>query len=71
MCQRHVNISKMETTTKVLPNSLSELTSMTDENVREKLNDMNRTMPIKYKLWMKKDVKYNIILSKTCSGGGH
>ena len=39
---------------KVLPESLSELTSMSDEYVREKPNDMDGTKPIKYKLGMKK-----------------
>ena len=31
---------------------------MSDENVREKLNDMDGTRPIKYKLCMKKDMHY-------------
>ena len=37
---------------------------MSDENVREKLNDMDSTRPIKYKLWMEKDVPYKTIVSK-------
>ena len=31
---------------------------MSDENVREKLNDMDGTRPIKYKLCTKKDLQY-------------
>ena len=52
------------TASNVLPKSVSELTSMSDENVRWKLNDMDGTTPIKHKLSMKKDVQYKTTLSK-------
>ena len=44
--------------------SLFELNSMSEENVREKLNEMDGTRPIKYKLSTKKDVQYKTTLSK-------
>ena len=53
--QRHANMSTKTTASKVLPKSLSELALMSDETVWEKLNDMDSTRPIKYKLRMKKD----------------
>ena len=64
VCQRHAKTFVKATASKVLPKSLSELTSMSDENVRDKLNNMDGTRPIKYKLSMKKDVQYKTILSK-------
>ena len=70
VCQRHANMSKKGTASEVLPKSLSELTSMSDENVRGKPNATDGTGPIKYKLWTKTDVQYNAILSKKLHGGG-
>ena len=52
------------TASKVLPKFLSELNTKSDGNVREKLNDMDGTRPIKYKLCMKKDVQYKTTLTK-------
>ena len=48
---------------KVLPKSLPELTSMSDETITQKLNDGDCTRSIKYKLWIKKDVQYKTTLS--------
>ena len=70
MCQRHAKMFMKATTSNVLPKSLSELTSMSDENIREKLNDMDGTRPIKYKLHMKKDVQYKTTL-RANSDRGH
>ena len=56
--QRHANMSNKATASNLLPNSLSQLTSMRDENIREKLNVVDGTRPRKYKLWVKKGVQY-------------
>ena len=64
LCQRHTNMSLKVTASKVLPSSLSELTSMSDEDVRKKLNDMDGTRPIRYQQWMKKEVQYKTTLIK-------
>ena len=59
--------SKMSMTAnafKVLSKSLSESkTSLSDESITEKLNDVDCTRPIKYKLWTKKEVQYKTTLS--------
>ena len=64
VCQRHVTMFMKATASKVLPKFLSELNTKSDGNVREKLNDMDGTRPIKYKLCMKKDVQYKTTLTK-------
>ena len=64
MCQRHAEMSKKETASKVLPESLPKSTWMSDENVSEKLNYMDGTRPVKHKRCMKKDIQYNTTLSK-------
>ena len=64
LCQRHTNMSLKATASKVLPRSLSELTSMSDEDVRKKLNDMDGTRPIRYQQWMKKEVQHKTTLIK-------
>ena len=48
MCQRHAKTFVKATASKVVPKSSSELASMSGENVREKLNDMDGTRPITY-----------------------
>ena len=58
VCQHHTKMFMKAITSKVLPKSLSELTSMSGENIREKLYDENGIRPIKYKLRTKKDVQY-------------
>ena len=55
VCQRHAKSFMKTTASKVLPKFLSEFTSMSDENVRQKVNDMDGTRPIQYKLCTKKD----------------
>ena len=64
LCQRHANMSMKATASKVLPKCLSELTLMSDEDVREKLNDMDNTRPIKHQQWRKKEVQYKTTLMK-------
>ena len=64
LCQRHTNMSLKAIASKVLPRSLSELTSMSDEDVRKKLNDMDGKRPIRYQQWMKKEVQYKTTLIK-------
>ena len=71
LCQRHANMSITANASKVLPKSLPELTSMSDDTITQKQNDGDCTRPIKYKLWIKKDVQYKTILSTNRSGGGH
>ena len=56
-------MSMKATASKVLPRS--ELTSMRDENVREKLNGMEGTRPIKLKLWTTKHMQYKITSAKS------
>ena len=64
VCQRHAKMFMKATPSKLLPKPLSELISMSDANVKEKLNDMDGTKPIKYKLCTKKDVQYKTTLNK-------
>jgi len=50
-------MSMKATASKVLSKSLSELTSMSDESVREKVNDMDGTKPIKYKQTVNEEIR--------------
>ena len=42
---------------------------MNSETITEKLNDEDCTRPIKYKMWIMKDVQYKTTLSKSHHGG--
>jgi len=56
VCQRHAKMFMKASASKVLPKSLSEFTSMSDENVRETLKDMDGTRPLSTKSEVTEDI---------------